>query len=105
MSALAKIKPISSTVSTLEMVLDWMDESFDGNLPQAATLAAEKAKKARLIGGCGTNGEQVLANCTGFAEFILKDVLHGTAEGKRPIESRRYSVWHYVGGAITSSVI
>jgi len=103
MSALAKIKPISSTVSTLEMVLDWMDESFDGNLPQAATLAAEKAQKARLISGplWDEIGEQVLSQLYRLRRIHTQ---RRTAIKAQPKEEKAdpspdvYSVWHYVGG-------
>lgn len=103
MSALAKIKPISSTVSTLEMVLDWMDESFDGNLPQAATLAAEKAQKARLIRGplWDEIGEQVLSQLYRLRRIHTQ---RRTAIKAQPKEEKAdpspdvYSVWHYVGG-------
>lgn len=103
MSALAEIEPIISTVSTLDKVLDWMEESFDGNLQEAAALGAEKARKARLIRGplWDEIGEQVLSQLYRLRRIHTQ---RRTAIKAQPKEEKAdpspdvYSVWHYVGG-------
>ncbi len=102
MSALAKIKPISSTVSTLDKVLDWMEESFDGNLQEAAALGAEKARQARLIRGplWDEIGEQVLSQLYRLRRIHTqrRTAIKAQAREEEAAPSPDvYSAWHYVG--------